>query len=206
MWAFWHLRQRMSRAGRRCAISALFIMNRMHFISSRPGERNSAGNCLPTDGYRFWEMIRLSAKAVPVPQEEQQHWIDVIFEEQPYLSNVYPKKTREIGIIFEIRDAQIEYFNLGVHPIFRETYIVGDGKEMPKGYQITDACIAAPVDAAARRAVSFPGSRLRSTRNIACTAETVMSTVRWARFKERALRGSRRDGNVWRRGEMYDYV
>ena len=93
-------------------------------------------------GYtRYKEMIRLSAKAVPVPQEEQQHWIDVIFEEQPYLSNVYPKKTREIGIIFEIRDAQIEYFNLGVHPIFRETYIVGDGKEMPKGYQITDACI-----------------------------------------------------------------
>ena len=93
-------------------------------------------------GYtRYKEMIRLSAKAVPVPQEEQQHWIDVIFEEQPYLSNVDPQKTREIGIIFEIRDAQIEYFNLGVHPIFRETYIVGDGKEMPKGYQITDACI-----------------------------------------------------------------
>ena len=27
-----------------------------------------------------------------------------------YLANVYPGKTRDIGIIFEIRDAQIEYF------------------------------------------------------------------------------------------------
>lgn len=29
--------------------------------------------------------------------------MDVIFEEQPYLSNVYPSGTRSIGIIFQIR-------------------------------------------------------------------------------------------------------
>ena len=73
-------------------------------------------------GYtRYKEMIRLSAQAKPVSQEEQQKWIDTIFREQPYLENVYPGNTREIGIVFEIRDAQIEYFHLGVHPIFRET-------------------------------------------------------------------------------------
>lgn len=43
--------------------------------------------------------------------------MDLIFAEQPYLANVYPGKTRDIGIIFEIRDAQIEYFHLGVSPI-----------------------------------------------------------------------------------------
>lgn len=93
-------------------------------------------------GYtKYKEMIRLSAKAVPAPQDEQQKWIDTIFAEQPYLSNVYPGETRKIGIVFEIRQAQIEYFNLGVHPIFRESYSIGNGEIVPKGYQITDACV-----------------------------------------------------------------
>lgn len=93
-------------------------------------------------GYTMYkEMIRLSGKVKPVAENEQQKWMDKIFEEQPYLANVYPGDTRSIGIIFCIRDMSIEYFNLGVNPIFRETYTVGNGKTTPKGYQITDACI-----------------------------------------------------------------
>ena len=93
-------------------------------------------------GYtRYKEMIRLSAKAEAVSREEQEHWIDTIFREQPYLANVYPGDTREIGIVFVIRDAQIEYFNLGVRPIFRESYTMGGGKISPKGYEITEECI-----------------------------------------------------------------
>lgn len=92
-------------------------------------------------GYtRFKEMIRLSARAVPVTEDQQKHWMDVIFQEQPYLSNVYPGTTREIGIVFEIRQGWIEYFNLGVRPIFRECYNIGDRPRI-KGYEITDQCI-----------------------------------------------------------------
>lgn len=39
---------------------------------------------------RYKEMIRMSAKAYVVAEEEQAKWRDLIFEEQPYLSNVYP--------------------------------------------------------------------------------------------------------------------
>lgn len=93
-------------------------------------------------GYtKYKEMIRLSAKAVPVPQPEQSIWIDTIFNEQPYLANVYPGNTRNIGMVFEIKNMEIEYFHLGVHPIFRESYLIGEGTITPKGYQITDACI-----------------------------------------------------------------
>ncbi|MDD2955946.1 MAG: 4Fe-4S binding protein [Oscillospiraceae bacterium] len=93
-------------------------------------------------GYtRYKEMIRLSGKAVAVPQGEQKKWMDVIFEEQPYLANVYPGDTRGIGIVFAIRDAEIEYFNLGVSPIFRESYSLGKGKISEKGYRITGSCI-----------------------------------------------------------------
>ncbi len=91
---------------------------------------------------KFNEMIRVSAKAVPVPDNEQSEKINIIFSEQPYLSNVYPDNTRKIGIIFEVRDMEIEYFNLGVKPIFRESYAVGDKKISSKGYFITGECIS----------------------------------------------------------------
>ena len=77
---------------------------------------------------KYKEMIRLSGKAYAVSDEEQIKWIDKIFEEQLYLANVYPGDTRNIGIIFCIDKAEIEYFNLGVNPIFRETYRLGDVK------------------------------------------------------------------------------
>lgn len=90
---------------------------------------------------RFKEMIRLSAMAAPVSNERQCDCINTIFDEQPYLANVYPGDTRKIGIVFEIKDAEIEYFNLGVNPIFREVYTIGNGKAEFKGYKITDKCI-----------------------------------------------------------------
>lgn len=95
-------------------------------------------------GYtRFKEMIRLSAKATPVPEAEQEEKINAIFAQQPYLANVYPGDTRKIGIIFEVKHAQIEYFHLGVNPIFRESYTLGDGMNSisKKGYFISDGCI-----------------------------------------------------------------
>ncbi|MDE5756171.1 MAG: 4Fe-4S binding protein [Clostridia bacterium] len=90
---------------------------------------------------KYNEMIRLSGYALPVEESRQRECIDKIFEEQPYLSNVYPGDTRYVGIIFEVKDADIEYFNLGVHPIFRETYTIGKGTIKKKGYIITDKCI-----------------------------------------------------------------
>ena len=90
---------------------------------------------------KYKEMIRLSGKAYAVAEEEQKVWMDRIFEEQPYLANVYPGDTRDIGIIFCINQAQVEYFNLGVNPIFRETYLMGNGTIEKKGYVITDQCV-----------------------------------------------------------------
>lgn len=93
-------------------------------------------------GYtKYKEMIRLSGTAYPVENDVQEQWIDTIFAEQPYLVNVYPKDTRKIGIVFTIKNASVEYFHLGVNPIFRETYILGDARKPMKGYHITDQCI-----------------------------------------------------------------
>ncbi len=90
---------------------------------------------------KYKEMIRLSGRAYAVDDSEQVKWRDLIFEEQPYLANIYPGDTKDIGIIFCIDKAEVEYFNLGVNPIFRETYHLGDFEIKEKGYFITDACI-----------------------------------------------------------------
>lgn len=93
-------------------------------------------------GYtRFKETIRVSGRAVEVPEAEQRKWRDVLYREQPYLENVYPGETKNIDTMFVVRDYTIEYFCLSVHPIAREYFIVGNAEWKPKGYLITDDCI-----------------------------------------------------------------
>lgn len=90
---------------------------------------------------RFKEMIRVSAKAHRMPDEVQEACREKIWEEQPYMENVYPNGSREILEAFEIRDMQIEYFNLGTHPIDRYYFTVGNVEPIEKGYRISDECI-----------------------------------------------------------------
>ena len=111
---------------------------------------------------KYKEMIRVSGKAVLSPEAEQEKWMQLIFEEQPYLENVYPGKTKSAGIIFQIKDAQVEYFNLGEHPIFRESYSWGHSTITKKGYYITDRCIGCGACAAVcPQAVIVPGKPYR---------------------------------------------
>ena len=70
---------------------------------------------------KYKEMIRLSGKAYAVTENEQKKWINIIFEEQPYLANIR--------------------LTLGINPIFRKTYILGNVNIKEKGYYITESCI-----------------------------------------------------------------
>lgn len=131
-------------------------------------------------GYtKYKEMIRLSAKARPVSEVEQGKWIDAIFAEQPYLSNVYPGDTRKLaGIVFEVVDAEIEYFNLGVNPIFRESYTVGKGTARGKGIKSqTSVSAAAPAPSIVPSGASRQGRPIKFNRNTACTAATAIRFV-----------------------------
>ena len=127
-------------------ISAIhYEQQSMYFFTARGKafceELLSDGNVQILGYTKYKEMIRLSAKAEKIPEHEQGKWIDTIFAEQPYLSNVYPGSTSEIGIVFCIRNAEIEYFNLGVNPIFREKYAIGNAGITEKGYYISQDCI-----------------------------------------------------------------
>ncbi len=127
----------------RCVSAIHYEPNSLYFFTARGkafcDELLSDGRVQILAYTRFKEMIRLSGRAAPA--ENQGEKIDTLFTEQPYLANVYPGDTRNIGIVFELKDFTIEYFHLGVSPIFRETYTVGLAQAEEKGYRITDACI-----------------------------------------------------------------
>ena len=89
---------------------------------------------------RFKEMIRFDGAPERLPQEEQDFWREEIFAENPCMDNVYPGASRSILDIFRLRRGVIEYFDLGVHPIFRETYELGGAAAKPKGYETGDSC------------------------------------------------------------------
>ena len=93
-------------------------------------------------GYtRFKETIRLSGKALEVAEAEQRKWRDVLYQEQPYLENVYPGETKNIDTMFVLKDYTIEYFCLSTRPIIRAYFTVGSAVLKPKGYCITEECI-----------------------------------------------------------------
>ena len=124
---------------------------------------------------RYKEMIRVSAKAVPVPEAEQKRCIDLIFQEQPYLSNVYPGATREIGIVFVVRDMRIEYFHLGVKPIFRETYTENTRQKVTR--LPGSASAAGNALRSVRSNALHREHPITSHRSTACIAEIASSSV-----------------------------
>lgn len=104
-----------------------------------------------------FQMVRLSGKAEKLADQRQ--WIDRIFEENPVMNGVYPGESRYILEPFCISKGELEFFDLGKNPIYRESFVFGGaeasdealqekGKEAiscraprEKGFLITDACI-----------------------------------------------------------------
>lgn len=85
-----------------------------------------------------YEMLRLNGRARRL---NDRRWIDRIFDENPSMNTVYPGDSREILDPFIIDEGRLEYFNLSVTPIFRESFSLDAAEPKRKGFVITDACI-----------------------------------------------------------------
>ncbi len=88
---------------------------------------------------RNYQMIRVTGIAEKL--SEQKYWIDYIFEENTSMNSVYPNESRYILEPFCIANAQIEFFDLGQTPIYRESFGIGNWNAAEKGFVITDSCI-----------------------------------------------------------------
>lgn len=86
-----------------------------------------------------FQMIRLSGRAEKL--SEQKKWIDRIFEENPSMNQVYPGDSRYVLEAFCIADGEVEFFDLGKEPIYRECFGIGNRKAKAEGFEITRNCI-----------------------------------------------------------------
>lgn len=88
---------------------------------------------------RDFQMIRLHGKVQKLP--DQKKWIDRIFQYNPSMNHVYPGESRYILEPFCIATGQIEFFDLGKQPIYRQSLSIGQSCSEKKGFTITDSCI-----------------------------------------------------------------
>jgi uncharacterized pyridoxamine 5'-phosphate oxidase family protein/NAD-dependent dihydropyrimidine dehydrogenase PreA subunit len=89
---------------------------------------------------RDFKMVRLVGEARFVT-EDPHAWIDRIFDQNPSMDDMYPGQSRYVLDPFVIDNGCVEIFDLGVSPIYRQTFSLGGAPTHPQGFQITDACI-----------------------------------------------------------------
>lgn len=97
------------------------------------------GNVAVTALTPEFQMVRLNGRARRLANQKE--WIDRIFEENPSMNDVYPGDSRYVLEPFVIDSGEVEFFNLGVTPIRRESFPVGGGEVSKKGFVISDVCI-----------------------------------------------------------------
>ena len=65
-----------------------------------------------------------------------------MFENNPYMKEIYPGDTREILDVFCLYEAQGEYFDISVPSnIIRKSIVIGDAQEVQTGYYVGKDCI-----------------------------------------------------------------
>ncbi len=77
------------------------------------------------------QTVRLMGKVSKL--EDQKTWIDRIFEQNPSMNGVYPNDSRYILDAFCVECEEVEFFDLGKEPIYREG--------MDRGFKISNNCI-----------------------------------------------------------------
>lgn len=116
---------------------------KLYFVTARGKdfykELEAAGTVSVIGLNKQWQTVRLTGKVKRLP--EQKLWIDRIIEENPSMKAVYPGESRYILEPFCIAEGELEFFDLGREPIYRERFSLGAGKVKEKGFLIGTGCI-----------------------------------------------------------------
>lgn len=68
--------------------------------------------------------------------------LDIMFEKNSYMKEIYPGDTREVLNVFCLYEAQGEYFDISVPSnIIRKNIVIGDVQDVQVGYYVGKSCI-----------------------------------------------------------------
>lgn len=84
------------------------------------------------------QAVSLRGKVINIGKKN----LDIMFDKNPYMKEIYPGNTREALEVFCLNDAQGEFFDIG-NPshIVRESIIIGETVEKQTGYFVGEGCI-----------------------------------------------------------------
>ena len=115
---------------------------KLYFCTSRGKEFHHqltrSGRVAITGLNSQWQTVRIAGAVRKL--DDQRFWIDRIFDENPSMNAVYPGKARYILDAFCIDAGQMEFFDLGTEPIYRERIDFGEDIDV-HGFKIGDECI-----------------------------------------------------------------
>lgn len=117
--------------------------NHLYFCTARGKDfyrqLTENGRVAITSMNQKYQMIRLSGTARRL--DEQKKWIDLIFENNPSMNQVYPGESRYVLEAFCVDQGQVEFFDLGREPIVRECFSLDGSAPGETGFSITGDCI-----------------------------------------------------------------
>ena len=68
--------------------------------------------------------------------------LDEIFEKNTYMQGIYPRDTRSALEVFQVYEAQGEYFDISEPShIVRDGFVIGEAKKAEGGYYVGEGCI-----------------------------------------------------------------
>ena len=84
------------------------------------------------------QAVSLRGKVINIGKKN----LDIMFDKNPYMKEIYPGDTREALEVFCLNDAQGEFFDIS-NPshIVRESIAIGETVEKLTGYFVGDGCI-----------------------------------------------------------------
>lgn len=69
-------------------------------------------------------------------------YLDVLFDKNPYMKDIYPGDSRDALEVFCIYEAQGDYFDISVPSrIVRDSFVIGQKQVKSAGYYIHEGCI-----------------------------------------------------------------
>lgn len=86
-----------------------------------------------------WQGLNFTGKVRPV--DDLKRGIDLVYEKNPFMEDIYPGSTRYVLDTFIIYEGVGEYFDLRQRPARREVFSYGGAKRPAVGFHITSRCI-----------------------------------------------------------------
>ena len=117
--------------------------------------------------------------------------LTLMFEKNPYMKEIYPGDTWEALEVFQLYEAQGEYFDISnPSKIVRDTILIGKGEKIQTGYFVGQKCIGCK---SCSLACPMEAMVIEERKAVNCVHNCILCGVCISKCPEKAIRYGRKD-------------